>query len=80
MVKIPYADTNGDLSVHVELQYASDVFLVNDSNYRRMNNGQNFDYFGGHYTKSPVRIKVNGAGRWYLIVRGSRQYKYRFSY
>jgi len=25
-----------------------------------------------------VRISVNGSGRWYLIVRGGGQYKYRF--
>lgn len=43
-----------------------------------MNSGQKFKYFGGHYTKTPVNITVKGTGRWYLIVRGGGQYKYRF--
>lgn len=78
MVQVPYADSNGSLSVEVSLQHASDVFLVDSSNYRKMNSGQKFTYFGGHYTKTPVNITVQGSGRWYLIVRGGGQYKYSF--
>ncbi|WP_234698768.1 DUF1883 domain-containing protein [Enterococcus faecium] len=40
--------------------------------------GQKFKYYGGHYTRTPVNITVSGPGRWYLIVRGGGQYKYRF--
>jgi len=78
MTQIPYADSNGSLSVKVELRHAADVFLVDSSNYRKMNNGQTFSYVGGHYTQTPVTISVKGAGRWYLIVRGGGQYKYGF--
>ncbi len=78
MAQIPYADSSGSLSVQVDLQTAADVFLVDSTNYRKMNNGQKFSYFGGHYTRTPVNISVSGSGRWYLIVRGSKQYKYRF--
>lgn len=78
MTKIPYANTNGSLSVEVDLKHAADVFLVDSSNYRKYQSGQRFNYFGGHYTKTPVNISVNGAGRWYLIVRGGGQYRYRF--
>lgn len=78
MVQIPYADSNGRLTVEVQLNYASDVFLVDSTNYHRYTSGQRFEYFGGHYTRSPVRISVQGSGRWYLIVNGSGQYKYRF--
>ncbi|MBL1226582.1 DUF1883 domain-containing protein [Enterococcus sp. BWR-S5] len=78
MAKIPYADSSGTLSVRVELKHAADVFLVDSSNYQKMNAGQKYTYFGGHYTKTPVTISVNGSGRWYLIVRGSGQYKYQF--
>lgn len=53
-------------------------FLVDSVNYKKMNSGQKFKYFGGHYTKTPVNITVKGTGRWYLIVRGGGQYKYRF--
>jgi len=76
--KIPYADTNGTLSVEVHLQNAADVFLVDRINYQRYTSGQRFNYYGGHQTKTPITISVNGAGRWYLIVNGSPRYKYRF--
>jgi hypothetical protein len=78
MAQIPYADSNGFLSVEVNLRHSADVFLVDSNNYRKMNAGQSYKYFGGHYTRTPVNISVNGAGRWYLIVRGGGQYQYRF--
>jgi len=78
MSQIPYAESSGSLSVEVSLNNASDVFLVDSSNYQKYKNGQKYEYFGGNYTKTPVIITVSGSGRWYLIVRGSGQYKYRF--
>lgn len=78
MAQIPYAESNGFLSVEVELNYAADVFLVDRINYQKYCSGQRFNYFGGYYTKTPVRISVEGAGRWYLIVRGGGQYRYRW--
>lgn len=78
MVKIPYAESNGSLSVKVNLKNAADVFLVDSANYRKYKSGQKFKYFGGHYTRTPVNISVSGAGRWYLIVRGGGQYSYQF--
>ncbi len=78
MAKIPFADSSGSLSVEVQLQHAADVFLVDSTNFQKYRSGQRFKYFGGHYTRTPVRISVQGAGRWYLIVRGGGQYKYRF--
>ncbi|KIL07459.1 hypothetical protein SR42_14905 [Clostridium botulinum] len=78
MAQIPYADTQSSLSVEVQLTHAADVFLVDSSNFHKYKSGQSFKYFGGHYTKTPVHISVDGAGRWYLIVRGGGQYQYRF--
>lgn len=78
MAQIPYAESNGHLSVEVNLKNASDVFLVDSTNFRKYQAGQRFEYFGGHYTKTPVNISVKGIGRWYLIVRGGGQYRYRF--
>lgn len=78
MSKIPYATSNGILHVDVELDYASDVFLVDESNFRRFQRGDRFQYYGGHYDYSPVTITVKGIGRWYLIVDGSPKYRYRF--
>lgn len=79
MAQIPYADSTGYLSVQVDLRHAADVFLVDSTNYRRYTSGERFEYFGGHYTQTPVTIRVEGAGRWYLIVRNNgEQYSYRF--
>lgn len=78
MVQIPYADSQGHLTVEVELSYAADVFLVDSVNFQRYKSGSRFTYYGGHYTTSPVRISVQGTGRWYLIVRGGGQYRYQF--
>ncbi|WP_194190807.1 DUF1883 domain-containing protein [Clostridium chrysemydis] len=78
MSQIPYCDSTGRLSVEVHLSYAADVFLVDRINFQRYQSGQDFDYFGGHYSKTPVTISVVGSGRWYLIVVGGGHYKYRF--
>lgn len=78
MTQIPYADSNGSLSVEVKLQHSADVFLVDSINYQHYTAGRDFRYFGGNYTKTPVTISVKGVGRWYLIVRGGGQYSYRF--
>lgn len=78
MSKIPYVDSTGQLSVEVHLKSAADVFLVDRINFARYNSGQSFKYYGGHYKRTPVHISVTGSGRWYLIVRGTGQYQYRF--
>jgi Domain of unknown function (DUF1883). len=77
-MEIPYADSTGTLSVEVQLTHAADVFLVDRTNFQKYQQGQQFKYFGGHYTKTPVVINVSDSGRWYLIVRNGGQYKYRF--
>lgn len=77
MVQIPYADSNGTLSVEVHLKNASNVFLVDRNNFSKYKNGHTFKYFGGYYKRTPATITVNGIGRWYLIVENS-DYKYKF--
>lgn len=78
MTRIPYADCEGPLTVEVKISHAADVFLVDQNNFRKYQTGQGFKYYGGNYTKSPVKISVQDSGRWYLIVKGSN-YQYRFS-
>jgi len=78
MSQIPYADSNGALSVEVDLKNAADVFLVDSTNFQRYKSGKDFKYYGGHYTETPVRISVSGRGRYYLIVQGGGQYQYHF--
>lgn len=76
--KIPFAESLGKLSVTVNLKNAADVFLVDSLNFKKYQNNQQFSYYGGYFTKTPVTITVSGNGRWYLIVRGGGQYSYRF--
>ena len=62
MTQIPYAESNGILSVEVMLKNAADVFLVDSSNFQKYKSGRQFKYYGGHYTQTPVRISVSGNG------------------
>ncbi|PEK40937.1 hypothetical protein CN586_25180 [Bacillus toyonensis] len=78
MAQIPYANSNGVLTAQVDIPHACNVFLVNSNNYRRYSSGQNYEYFGGHYDRTPVTITVEGAGRWYLIVECNGRYQYNF--
>lgn len=79
MAQIPYADSNGHLTVEVNLKHAADVFLVDRFNLQIYNSGQSFNYYGGHYTRTHVTISVQGSGRWYLVVNNNgEQYQYRF--
>ncbi|MDR3827713.1 DUF1883 domain-containing protein [Enterococcus casseliflavus] len=79
MSKIPYIDSNGPVSATVKLSHASDVFLVDSSNFRKYKSGQSFNYHGGHFTESPATVTAPRAGRWYLIVNGSPRYQYSFN-
>lgn len=78
MSKIPFADSTGHLSVEVHLKSAADVFLVDSTNFKKYTSRKPFEYYGGHYKQTPIHISVTGSGRWYLIVRGTNQYQYRF--
>lgn len=77
MERIPYVDSSGSFTVIVELKHASNVFLVNERNFQKFRSGETFEYYGGYYEHTPVRISVNDSGRYYLIVDGS-DYRYKF--
>jgi Domain of unknown function (DUF1883) len=47
---------------------ASDVFLVDDLNLRKLERGDSYTYHGGHATSSPVRLHVPSSGSWNLVV------------
>jgi len=80
-MSIPYYDNpGGSLGVNVDLQYAADVFLVDQTNYNAYSSGLDFNYFGGHYTNSPVKINVSGPGRFYLIVDDEAGSTYQYSW
>jgi hypothetical protein len=47
---------------------AANVFLVDSSNYSAYKSGRQYRYFGGHATRSPVRLQVPNSGHWYLVI------------
>lgn len=51
----------------------SDVFLVDSANLGRFQRGEQFQYVGGHYTQSPVRLGVPSLGDWTAVVIPSGQ-------
>ncbi|OXS67512.1 hypothetical protein B1B04_22230 [Lysinibacillus sp. KCTC 33748] len=79
MTQIPYAHSNGHLSVKVDLKHAAEVFLVDSINFNRYESGLDYTYHGGYYTETPVTINVKGVGRWYLIVNNDGEY-YNYSF
>lgn len=46
----------------------SDVFLVDEFNLSKMKRGQDFQYVGGHYNRSPVQLTVPSQANWTAVV------------
>jgi hypothetical protein len=46
----------------------SDVFLVDPSSFRAMESGRQYQYHGGHFKNSPVRLSVPHTGEWIAVV------------
>jgi hypothetical protein len=42
--------------------------LVDPVNLGRYERDQGFEYFGGHFTRSPARIAVPRAGHWHVVI------------
>lgn len=60
---------NGGEIVEITLSgNAANVFLVDSSNFNSYRNGRQYRYFGGHATRSPVRLQVPNSGTWYAVI------------
>jgi hypothetical protein len=46
----------------------SDVFLVDSMNLRAFESSERFDYVGGHFKSSPVRLRVPSPATWTAVV------------
>lgn len=46
----------------------ANVMLVDQVNLGLYERGGRFEYFGGHFTRSPARVAVPRAGHWYVVV------------
>lgn len=67
------------LTVTVDFEKESDIFLVDSVNYKKYQAGETFYFTGGHYKESPVSISVERPGEFYLVVSGDDSYTYEFS-
>lgn len=54
--------------VEVDLDYASNVLLLDSSNYSSYRNGRNHRYYGGHVSRSPWRHPIPRSGHWYVVL------------
>ena len=54
--------------VVVELDTAAIVKLMDDSNFRAYQRGQQHRFFGGQAKRSPVRLSVPATGHWHLAL------------
>lgn len=68
-VKFPLHYQNAGATVEVTLQgVESDVFLVDSANLSSFERGSQYNYFGGHYKSSPVRLRIPSNGTWTAVV------------
>jgi curved DNA-binding protein CbpA len=64
--------SHGD-SVHVEINQATHVYLVNQIHYYYFQEGQEFEHSGGFMTRSPVQLEIPYPGVWHVLV-GRQEY------
>lgn len=46
----------------------ANVLLLDDAGFAQYQRGGRYQYYGGHYTSSPVRIAVPSTRRWHVVV------------
>ncbi len=44
------------------------VLLLTPSNFNKFHRGQAYEYYGGHFKKSPVQLDVPFAGQWVVVI------------
>lgn len=57
----------GDVA-EVSLDRAANVLLMDETNYGAYRQRRSYRYFGGHATRSPVRMAVPRSGHWHVVV------------
>ena len=60
---------NGGEIVEVTMSgNAANVRLLDASNFQSYRAGRNHRYYGGHATRSPVRLQIPSSGHWHVVV------------
>ena len=47
---------------------AANVCLMDDSNFYAYRSGRRYNYYGGHYQQSPVRLTCPSDGQWNVTI------------
>jgi len=47
---------------------AANVRLLDSSNFQHYKSGRQHRYYGGHATRSPVRLTIPNNGHWYIVI------------
>ncbi|MYC33393.1 MAG: DUF1883 domain-containing protein [Chloroflexi bacterium] len=59
---------NGGEVVEVKLDKAANVRVMDSGNFNNYRYGRAHQCYGGHATRSPYRVTIPMAGRWYVAV------------
>jgi len=54
--------------IEVTLDHAANVLLMDETNYRRYQRGDDYRYYGGYAEQSPARLVPPRDGRWHLVI------------
>ncbi len=54
--------------VEVELGYAANVRIMDDSNYRSYRNRKNHRFIGGFVKQSPFRVSIPHYAHWHVVI------------
>lgn len=75
-----YGASTGLLKVEVDIETPGKVFLVDEENFLKYLNEQEYTYYGGECEAGTVKINVKGSQRYYLVVyNDGGSYTYRHS-
>ncbi len=67
--KYDLGQLDGNAVVEVTLKgNAANVLLMDNTNFQKYRNGQQYKYYGGHIKQSLCKIPVPYSGIWYIII------------
>jgi hypothetical protein len=61
-------DVGPDRVIQVTLDKQANTRLLDNSNYQNYRNGQQYRYYGGYATVSPVNLRAPYQGHWHLVI------------
>lgn len=60
--------SGGEIVVVTLSGNAANVRLMDSTNFQSFRTGRQHRYYGGHATKSPVKLQIPQSGRWYVVI------------